>query len=214
MASTDYLNDLRFCPDCGQPTSSSWRTWGNTVCESTSPKRKCKPLTAHNYCGRCGKADPGQSCEGCTNPSYRWWEYEPSDNERWFWTHFSVIETPLIAICCLIVSGGLAWFQVHVLHTRLASFQFLWLPLLAAGIATYGLLRSLVRLSWFALADNTANAREKETAEPVLASALPVARVVGTHAPRAALEPCPACGHRVSKRAVHCPQCGCELPSE
>lgn len=204
MASTDYLNDLRFCPDCGRPTSSSWRTWGNTICESTSPKLKCKPLTAHNFCGRCGTADPEPDCVGCQSPEYKWTQL--SDNERWFWTHFSLIETPFIVICCLVVSGGLVYFQVSVLHARLVDFRFLWLPLLAAGFATYGLLRSLVRLSCAAITDSNSNAREKETAEPVLASALPVARVVGTDA-------CPDCGHRVLKRAIRCPQCDCELQS-
>src|SRR4051812_25777892 len=99
MASTDYLNDLRFCPDCGQPTTSSFRTWGNTICDSRSPKLKCKPLKAHNFCGRCGTADPGDDCAGCRCPEYQWTQL--SDNNRWFWTHFTLVETPLIAVSCL-----------------------------------------------------------------------------------------------------------------
>ncbi len=211
MASTDYLNDLRFCPDCGQPTSSSFRTWGNTICHSTSPKLKCKPLKAHNFCGRCGAADPGDDCAGCRSPEYQWTQL--SENERWFWTHFTLGETPLIAVSCLIVGGGLIWFQVHVLQARLVDYYFIWMPIQAAGITMYGLIRAIFRLGWAPFDGSTPNSTDVSAAGPKVGQALPIARVVRMNTPRLPLVPCPDCGHSVSKRAIRCPQCGCELQS-
>lgn len=211
MASTDYLNDLRFCPDCGQPTSSSFRTWGNTICHSTSPKLKCKPLKAHNFCGRCGAANPGYNCAGCRSPEYQWTQL--SDSERWFWTNFSWADIPLIVVCCIIVSGGLVWLQFDTLKQSPFYLRFLWAPLLAAGVATYGLIRSLIRLSWAAVDESGSISPERGAIESLNAESLPIARAVGTNAPRQPLQPCPDCGHSVSKRAFRCPQCGCELQS-
>jgi hypothetical protein len=219
MASTTNLSGLRFCPDCGQPTSKGWSGGGTTLCRSKRIKITCNPSANTNYCGQCGKAYHGEKCEGWSNRPRKWYEYEPSETEKTFWHYFSPLEVPLILVWCFPVAIFLRWLIEDLLGWNMPAFKdtaifHILLGHFLVSATSYGLMRSLARM----LRQNvltTLEARTVTTEQPqatdlrIPIMAIPVARVINPDGAVPALYPCPDCGHSVSRRAERCPGCGC-----